>query len=85
MTAVSADEASDVEVRSLRAEVERLQTLLVTENVGLAVGILMAHRGCAAREALAGLVGLALSSGRTMIEEADTLVSRYDPEPVTAG
>ena len=69
----------DAEIEELRAEVARLHTLLVTENVGLSVGILMVHRRCGAREALAGLVGLALSSGRTMAQEADILVARYDP------
>ncbi len=71
---------TDAEVELLRAEVDRLHTLLVTENVGLAVGILMVHRRCGAREALAGLVELALSSGRTMAQEADGLVARYDPQ-----
>lgn len=66
------------EVGELRAEVGRLRTLLVTENVGLAVGILMVHRRCGAREALAGLVGLSLATGRTMIQESDRLVARYD-------
>lgn len=85
MTVVHNDEVVSDEVRALRAEVERLQTLLVTENVGLAVGILMVHRRCGAREALAGLVGIALSSGRTMLEEADLLVSRYDSTAAGAG
>ena len=85
MTAVCADQARDIELAALRAEVERLRTLLVTENVGLAVGILMVHRSCGPREALAGLVGLALSSGRTMLEEADLLVARYDGSPVSVG
>lgn len=71
--------AGDAEIEELRAEVARLHTLLVTENVGLAVGILMVHRRCGAREALAGLVELALSSGRTMAQEADGLVAQYDP------
>lgn len=83
----------DAEVEELRAEVSRLHTLLVTENVGLSVGILMVHRGCGAREALACLVELALSSGRTLAQEADRLVARYDrgaavdgslPAPTTA-
>lgn len=72
------DPARDTEIETLRAEVARLHTLLVTENVGLSVGILMVHRRCGAREALAGLVELALSSGRTMAQEADSLVGRYD-------
>lgn len=69
----------DAEVEQLRAEVGRLHTLLVTENIGLSVGILMVHRRCGAREALAGLVELALTSGRTLAQEADSLVARYDP------
>jgi len=38
---------TDAEVELLRAEVDRLYTLLVTENVGLAVGILMSTAGAA--------------------------------------
>ena len=66
------------EIEQLRSEVARLHTLLVTENVGLSVGILMVHGRCGARAALARLVELALSSGRTMAQEADGLVARYD-------
>lgn len=74
------------EVAALRSEVARLKTLLLTENVGLAVGILMVHRSCGPREALAALVGAALDEERSIIEQADLLVARCEPDvSVTAG
>jgi len=76
------------DVTALRLEVDRLTDLLINENVGLSVGILMVRTNCGSREALATLVGAAMDAGRSMIEQADLIVGHYESRtghPVSQG